>query len=184
MTPPRTACLVFKTDSGEIPCAGGQVVIELAGDGASGLDRELIRNTAHAVLHYFREELGRTSVSVGEFAVALARVLRSFGVEVDTEVPPTAPGRVAETDLRQLACESGKAFELAFFPRLREEVASRLQESPRLVRFTGLRSCVKQLAGAQRWTGRCQALNDQIVEYLRQCWSENRQATPCPMVVL
>ena len=56
--------------------------------------------------------------------------------------------------LRALARESGDARELVFFPRLRRELRTQLQNSPRVVRFRGLRGCVKQLAGARRWS-RC-----------------------------
>jgi hypothetical protein len=38
-----------------------------------------------------------------------------------------------------------------------------------VVRFHGLRGCVKQLAGVRRWTPRCRTLEERIVEYMRQC---------------
>src|SRR6266851_4782862 len=94
------------------------------------------------------------------------------------------PRRISESDLRQLACESGKGFELAFFPRLREELRQQLNQSPHVVRFKGLRSCVKQLAGARRWTDRCQCLSDQIVDYLRHCLSNDPDAKSCSLMVL
>jgi len=34
--------------------------------------------------------------------------------------------RVLRSDLRKLACESGKGFELVFFPRLRDELRQQL----------------------------------------------------------
>src|SRR6266487_558860 len=82
-------------------------------------------------------------------------------------VKPVPP--VREADLRRLACESGKGFELFFFPLLRDEMRRHLRLSPRVLRFRGLRGCVKQLAGARRWSRRCQTMQEQIVLYLRQC---------------
>ena len=73
------------------------------------------------------------------------------------------------SDLSVLACESGKGCELFFFPRLRDVLMQHLTRQPKVVRFRGLRRCVKQLVGAQRWTLRCRELRDEIVAYVRQC---------------
>lgn len=183
-------CLVFRTSDGEnIPCSAQQVVIELIGDSAAYLDEEVIHNAAQAVLHYFKSELGQTLVSVGEFAQALERVLRGFGFDVrspDQGKEPThekPDGQVASADLRHLALESGKAFELVFFPRLREELRSQLDRHPALVRLHGLRGCVKQLVGTRRWTSRCQHLNDQIVAFVRECLRGELRGGSCPVVM-
>ncbi len=179
----RSDCLVFELSTGEaIPCSAEMVAIEMMGDAASIVDPELIRNAAAAVLHYFKEEQGREYVSVGEFSLALERVLMAFGLEVKSEVAAKAPANVAESDLRQLACESGKGFELVFFSRLRHEFDTQMDKAPQVLRFTGLRSCVKQLVGAQRWTGRCQQLSDQIVEFLRNCL-DHTAGRQCALVV-
>jgi Fe-S-cluster formation regulator IscX/YfhJ len=177
-------CLIFQTTSGEaIPCSAELVTVELMGDAADLLDPEIVRNAARAVLHYFKVEKGKTFVSVGEFSEALASVLRGFGLVVKPAAAET-PRRITDSDLRQLACESGKGFELAFFPRLRDELRQQLNQAPQIVRFTGLRSCVKQLSGARRWTDRCQRLNDQIVEFLRHCLTAERQAENCSLLVV
>lgn len=185
-------CLMFQLEGGEfIPCSAELVTVELMGDAAGMLDPELIRNAAQAVLHYFRVDLGRTAVSIREFSQALAAVLRGFGLSVKPAPAPDAgaegegdaPRSIGESDLRLLACESGKGFELAFFPRLRDELRQQLGQSPRRVCFTGLRGCVKQLAGARRWSERCQSLSDQIVEFLRQCLSSEPGAAACALVV-
>ena len=60
---------------------------------------------------------------------------------------------------------------------------SHLREFPKVLRFTGLRVCVQRLTGSRRWTGRCQQLNDQIVDYLRQCLAETKEASGCSLVV-
>lgn len=182
MTPQPTGSLVFKTASDLIPCQAGEVCIELVDQSASGLDPELIRNAAAGVLHYFRV-LGRESITVAEFSEALIKVLRGFGMDVDAASERVEATVVAEADLRQLASESGKAFELAFFPRLREEIDAQVRQSPQVIRFVGLRSCVKQLAGAQRWSSRCQNLNDQIVDYLRSCLTQSAAPRNCALVV-
>ena len=178
-------CLVFKTSSGQfIPCSAEMVTVELIGEAASSLDSELIRQAAAAVLFYFKNEQGRVSVSVGEFSLALEQVLRGFGLVINSSENASPAPRTAEADMRQLACESGKGFELAFFDLLRKELRHQLKASPQLLRFKGLRSCVKQLAGAQRWCKRCQKLSDHIVDYLRLCLSAERSSLGCALLVV
>ena len=59
----------------------------------------------------------------------------------------------------------------------------RLKQSPRVLYFRGLRGCVKQLAGARRWSGRCQELHDHIVDYMRGCLTAEASGNPCALVV-
>ena len=185
MIQPHPDGLILKMPGGEsIPCSAELVTVNLLGESADLLDPELVQNAARAVLHYFKVEQGKTFVSRREFSRALAKVLLGFGISVNLDEAAPPPCRVSESDLRQLACESGKSFELAFFPRLRDELRQQLDRSPHVVRFKGLRSCVKQLAGARRWTGRCQSLSDQIVDYLRHCLSNDPGAKSCSLMVL
>ena len=180
----RPDCLVFETPTGEsIPCSVTQVTIELLGEAANCLDKEMIQNAATGVLHYFKEEQGRTSVSLAEFSTALEQALSALGLKIKSEKQETGSPLVAEADLLRLAFQSGKGYELFFFLSLREEMRRKLHLSPQVLRFRGLRVCVKQLTGAKRWTPRCQKLNDQIVEYLRTCLSAERGGASCALVV-
>jgi hypothetical protein len=177
--------LWFRTPEGEVvPCSAETVALELSGDTGSLLDPEVVCHAAQAVLHYFKTDLGRSQVSVGEFAQTLATVLRGLRLTTEKEPEVPTPERVAEADLRRLACEAGEGFELVFFSRLRTELRQTLTHSPRMVRFRGLRACVKQLTGAGRWSPRCQRMNDQIVDYLRQCLSAEERSQPCSLVVV
>jgi hypothetical protein len=216
----KNDCLVFQTDNGEhIPCSAESVTFELMGEGAQLVDPELVRHASAAVLHYFKHELNRQSVSVGEFALALEKVLRSFGLSVsaDPQVkPPAKPcapqpqhctsqfhlqtshaapqvmhsaepssPSVLEFDLTDLASNAAsEGFELLFFPQLREELRRNLVQSPSVLRFHGLRACVKQLEGARRWSQRCQKLHDQIVEFLRSCWETEPARRSCALMVV
>jgi hypothetical protein len=79
---------------------------------------------------------------------------------------------------------AGNGCELFFFQTLREELKNRLKQSPQVVAFRGLRGSVKILLGAERWSARCQRLADQIVEYMRTCWSSDFGSEKCALVVL
>jgi hypothetical protein len=175
--------LLLETSNGEtIPCSAELVAVELVGKSAPAQDLEVVKQAAAAVLYYFKHDLGRDSVSIGDFSVALSRVLTSFGVKISEDDSADA-GPEEVSDLRQLACDSGKGFELAFFPHLREELRKKLSGSPPVLKFQGLRGCVKQLLGAKRWNHRCQELNDQIVVYLRECLSSEEPSISCGLVV-
>ncbi len=107
----RPDCLVFELTSGEmIPCSAQEMALELIVQPGVELDGEVVKNAAAAVLHYFKSELGRSSVSVEEFSNALRRALQGLGIQVqggtgslsmsvaleenpaETLIEPSAPG--------------------------------------------------------------------------------------------
>ena len=185
----RPDCLAFKTADGDsIPCSAEQVVVELIGDAALWLDKEVITHASEAVLHYFRNEKGQESVSVAEFVEALERVLKGLGFQVKATPSSTAsapaPARVVEADLRDLASASSGGAELFFFPLLRTELQRSLDGSPLVLLFRGLRECVKQIVGAKRWNASCQDMNDRIVDYLRTCLDNEKWGASCSLVVM
>jgi len=192
-------CLLFQTSNGEsIPFSAEMISVELSGDGIGEFDPEFLKDAASAVFHYFKHDLKRVTVTVGEFAGALEKVLRGFGLQSEADeqngehvddfpseedIVAEPERRVLKSDLRLLACESGKGFELFFFPRLRDELRHQLLQSPQVLHFRGLRSCVKQLTGARRWSPRCQTLQDQIVEFLRNCFTTEASQPSCALLV-
>jgi len=180
-------CLLFRLASGEsVPFSAEMISVELVGEAAGKFDPELLRHATASVFDYFKHELGREMITVGEFAGALEKVLRGLGFNVSSAEPeshrPEHRGP-AEADLLRLARESGESRELFFFPRLRGALRAQLRQTPRLVRFHGLRNCVKQLAGARRWGLRCERLEEQIVEYLRGCLGAEPEKSECALVV-
>lgn len=175
--------LLFELESGErIPFSAETVSVELAGGEHGPFDADFLEQATKAVFHYFQNELGRESVKVSEFSGAMERVLRGF---LQGGTPPAetlADRAVVESDLRQLVNEVD-ATELQFFPRLRDELRAQLRTQPKMLRFRGLRGCVKRLAGARRWSPRCQDLHDRIVEYLRACAAVDSAGRDCALVV-
>ncbi|HOX56121.1 MAG TPA: hypothetical protein P5205_04845 [Candidatus Paceibacterota bacterium] len=177
-------CLLFEMANGEcIPCSADTVGVQLASDAGGLFDSEFVQQATKAVFHYFKHELGRQSVSASEFARALEKVLRGFAATAQVPPPPKSASNVLESDLCRLAHESGQGRELFFFPRLRAELQRHLQQSPRALRFHGLRGCVKHLAGARRWSRRCRTLEGEIVAYLRECLSAQPGPAEVALVV-
>lgn len=183
MTQLKRDCLIFQTQCGQqIPCSAEWVTLELIGDTASLVDKELVQHASAAVLHYFKEELHRQFVSVAEFAAALERALRAVGLSIFGGDGP-ASLRVLDSQLPELVKSGGGNCELLFYSQLRQELQRRLGQAPQIVRFNGLRPCVKQLAGARHWSPRCENLSDQIVDYLRTCWQSDTRSQSCALVV-
>jgi hypothetical protein len=177
-------CLIFQLTNGEsVPCSPEMISVELIGNTNGWLDPEVLRHAAASVFHYFKNELCRESVTVGEFAGALEKALGNLGFTIRSGNVEPRSKEIIESDLGVMARESGGGFELLFFSRLRDELRVQLRQSPRMLRFRGLRHCVKQLAGARRWSVRCEKLQDHIVEYLRQCLEVERESADCALVV-
>jgi hypothetical protein len=180
----QSNCLFFQLASGEsIPCSAEMISIELVGDSHGCLDPEILRHAAASVFHYFKNELERQTVTIGEFSVALEKALRNLGLNIRAGDFATQSQQVIETDLGLFARQSDGSLELFFFPRLRDELRAQLRQSPRVVRFRGLRGCVKELAGARRWSARCEQMRDQIVGYLRECLVAEPEQAACALVV-
>lgn len=182
----HTDCLVFKTSSGEcIPCKAEDMTIELLGDAAYELESQMVEEAAAAVLYYFKEEQSRTTVTVAEFTEALERILRGFGHKVipaHDESAPAVPH--AETDLTDLAMKMSEGLEMVFFCALRNRIHATLHGEAQALRVRGLRDCVKQLTGAKRWSPRCQKLNDQIVDHLRQLIATRRSGAKFTLMIV
>jgi hypothetical protein len=184
-------CIWLAQGDGEaIPCSVDDLVFDVVGSGSSKIGPEVLRHAAAGVLHYFKEELGRMRITLGEFAGALARVLTGLGYTVEvtgaefsTGLPGGKPALVRTADLRVLASASGKLGELEFFPRLHTLLRQQLADDPQAVEFLGLRGAVKQLLGRKHWTQECRELEDRILESLRSWWARESGNRPAALVV-
>jgi len=175
-------CLVFHLASGEaVPFSSDMISVELMGSTKKWFDPELVEDAAKAVFHFFKHEKKREAVTVAEFAEALECALSAFPKEPGKTAP--IPNGVGESDLALLARESGAVWELMFFTRLRAEVRLHAQTKAQIVRFTGLRECVKQLVGTQRWSPRCRQVQEQVVSYLRECAGAELRTRECAMLI-
>jgi hypothetical protein len=177
-------CLLFQMPSGEsVPFSAEMISVELA-EGAGGLfEQDFVEHAAASVFHYFKNHLGRRTVSVAEFASAFESVLHGLGLKLEAgQVTVPGAGKAAK-DLRLLAQEAGAGCELVFFPRLRALVREQAHSSPQLIRFHGLRGCVKRLLGAQRWSPRCEQFRDQIIDFLRRSVCVDAAGDACALMV-
>jgi len=176
--------LLFKLPSGEsVPFSAEMISVELADGAGKPFEQDFVEHAAASVFHYFKHNLGRKTVSVAEFATAFESVLNGLGLKLDAGQVTELRDEGANKDLQLLAFHAGEACELAFFPRLRTAVHAQCQLTPQLVRFHGLRGCVKRLLGAERWSPRCDQMRDHIVEYLRRTLHKETAGDACALVV-
>ena len=176
-------CLIIKMSSGEqFPCPAEIVTVELIGEAASWMSEEVDKNVAAAVLHFFKEEQGRDVVSVAEFSEVLEDVLQGFGYSVGQAALGKGKRMVRNTDINDIIADTEGELELAMYQRLKSEMERLLRNPPDELRFCGLRGCVKRVLHAQRWSRKCQALNDQIVAFLRECLDAH-SSSDCSLVV-
>ena len=179
-------CLLFELPSGEsVPLSAEMISFELAGDTPKAQQQlDFLEHAAASVLHYFKHDLKRKSVSVAEFANVFETVLRGLGLEVESNhAEVILPVTKTDNDLQLMATEAGPAGELVFFPRLRDALRLQLRTAPAVIRFTGLHDCAKQLSGARRWSPRCESLRQQVIQFLRKCLSLEAAGRPCSLLV-
>jgi len=70
----QSDCLLFQLASGEsIPCSAETISFEITGNSRGLIEPELLHHAAASVFHYFKRELRRETVTVGEFAMALEK---------------------------------------------------------------------------------------------------------------
>jgi hypothetical protein len=137
------------------------------------------RQIAHAVLHYFRADQKREVVEEDELHQVLELVLERCIEVIDRDEP--APSFCA--DLRKLAVEAGHGCELAFFRKLDTTLRHLRDHRARVIQFTGLRSCVKLLAGSKIWSKSCRRLEHDIILFLRRRISNDRGCRDSVLVV-
>ena len=126
--------MFFKLPSGEsVPFSAEMISVELSDGAGHPFDQDFVHHAAASVFHYFKNDLGRKTVSVAEFASAFESVLNGLGLKLDSGRVAQITDDAANKDLQLLAFHAD-ACELAFFPRLRAAAHSQFQMTPRLVR--------------------------------------------------
>ncbi len=125
---------------------------------------ESVAAAVHAYAIKCRSDGVIPSREIVEIVVA---VLSTLGFEKISEAY-AGDEHSAAIHLNDLAAPTGAAFELDFFRRL--DVALEAAANHRLsaIEVDGLRACVMQLRGAQRWNSGCRQLAEEIVEYVRE----------------
>ncbi len=85
----------------------------------------MLRHAAASVFHYFKNELNRETVTVGEFAVALEKALRNLGLTIRADEFGSHSQEIIEADLGLFARESDGQPGTVFLPAPARRTARR-----------------------------------------------------------
>lgn len=83
------------------------------------------------------------------------------------KLQPVAPP--VTLSLVSAATAAGNGFELAFFEHLRNALSELREAGAEKVHFTGLRESAQILRGTEKWTKHCDALLEEIRNFLKAC---------------
>ena len=112
---------------------------------------------------YYQENV----ISVPRLTERIRDALQGIGYsEIGAYLTLGRPGE--RLDLAALAREAGAGYELMFFNRLREQLRSLIGAGTTEVDLVGLAPCVKQLRARKSWSRSCEALQEEIVSFVRK----------------
>ena len=131
---------------------------------------------AEAVTAYLMERDGEPVVAASELRQIVLTVLKMLGCEEIARAYQHGHQRV-EIRLDELAAQSGAGFELDFFQQLDTALAAARDDAMRQLRVQGLRACVLQLRGGQRWGTGCRTMAEEIVGHVRARVARMRSPT-------
>lgn len=179
----REDCLlVEQTGGGYLPVTATDLTFEVVGD-TSLVDGEVLKHATAAVMHYFRQELDRTTVTLAEFSAMLTKVLQGLGISAEVTGQPVPGEQVRIADLGALAAEASIAGELEFCQRLRTLLREQLAAAPTRLEILGLRICVKRLTGRKHWCPTCEKTAAWILEMIRGWYAQEAPSRPTALVV-
>lgn len=105
-------------------------------------------------------------ISVPKLAEAVRSVVQVIGyAEILPHFSPGLPG--GRLSLAELAREAGSGYELVFFKQLGIRLQKILGTGARFIELVGLTHCVKHLKAKKCWSRGCDALQEEIVSFIR-----------------
>jgi len=118
------------------------------------------------VSHHLANHYQGNTITVPRLTHLLGDVLQVVGYgEVAPGLDLGQPGE--RLDLMDVVKEAGEGYELAFFNRLRDRLRALIGKGTTEVDLVGLTSCVKKLRSRKMWTRECDALQEEIVSFVR-----------------
>ena len=139
-----------------------------------------------AAVHVYATRCRKNGViPSSEISEIVASVLSMLGFEELSAAYAKDERRMA-IHLSDLAKRVGTAFELEFFRQLDRALGVAANRRLSVLQVDGLRACVMQLRGAQRWTAGCRTFAEEIVDYVRERVARLRpsQATGLQLAVV
>jgi hypothetical protein len=137
---------------------------------------------ARAVIEYLRERFPSATITIEQLYEKIARVLNYLGwkdIASQLEANPP-PLQISLVEIAELA---GEGYELEFFRILRRRLNDVAHTGSRQIHVLGVRRAVKQLRAAKRWNPSCDALCEDIVNFVRRQVLRSESASGIGLVV-
>lgn len=138
-------------------------------------------DVVQGVCLYLRNHYQSSVISIDQLFERICASLEKVGLSELSEELDWGPPPV-RISLPSLAREAGTAYELRFFPLLADAFREQTLEKVETVHCYGLRKCAKHLAGARKWSRRCQTLEGEIRQFLDE--EHTRAGERCPGITL
>ena len=143
------------------------VSIHRVAERVGNADWWLAESIAAAIHVYAVKTRSDGVIPSAEIEGIVTMVLSTLGYEAISHAYGGSTNRVA-IHLNKLTGQESAAFELEFYQRLDRELGAAASRRLLVMEVNGLRACVMQLRGTQRWTMSCRKLAEEIVDYVRE----------------
>lgn len=128
----------------------------------------LAEHVAQGITDWLRTESTGTVIGLPQLVQGVRSALEVIGYpEVATHFAPGQPR--FHVSLVEVAERAGDAYELAFFELLKREISGLVlrADGPCDFELRGLDPCVRMLCHRKVWTRECDALRDEIINFVR-----------------
>lgn len=149
------------------------VALRRAASAADRHDFPFVDEIRLGIEHYLENKCPLRLLPLADLYERMRHMLVRIGCEtIADKLEPLAPP--VTLSLVRFAREAGNGFELAFFSRLRDELAHLRDCGAEDVRFTGLREAAQLLNGGEKWDRRCDLVLAEIRNFLGSLDREHR----------
>lgn len=149
------------------------VALRRAASAAERHDFPFVDEIRLGIEQYLETKCPLDLLPLQELFERMRHMLNRIGCETIAEkLEPLAPP--VTLSLVRFAHDAGNGFELAFFGRLREELAHLREAGAEEIRFTGLNDAALTLSGREKWDQRCDQILLEIRNFLGNLDREQR----------
>jgi len=117
------------------------------------------------VVHYLENKCPLRLLPIEKLNDRIRYMLQRIGYEPVARAL-TAMAPPITVSLETAAEEAGETFELGFFNRLKEEIKSVREVGAEAIYFSEVKESVKMLKQTEKWNDECDALEEEILDYL------------------
>lgn len=137
----------------------------------------IVSDISRGVENFLANHYKGTYIDSEDLFTRIAKTLSSMGLahiaaRIDRTPPPV------RISMSELARRAGSGYELLFFQLLSDSIHSAVASGPQRVELHGMKSGIRRLMGARRWSERCELLREELNEYILEIKTEISTENP------